>query len=99
LMRCQNARYVLAAASAYSVAAGCSSGWSVKRLGRSSSSATWHANHGASANRCAANWPGSTALQRYSARRGPYRLLYRIDEDQSVVLIERVDHHADACRR
>jgi mRNA interferase RelE/StbE len=35
----------------------------------------------------------------YSARRGPYRLLYRIDEDHSLVLIERVDHRADVYRR
>ena len=35
----------------------------------------------------------------YSARRGPYRLLYRIDEEHSLVLIERVDHRADAYRR
>jgi mRNA-degrading endonuclease RelE of RelBE toxin-antitoxin system len=35
----------------------------------------------------------------YSARRGPYRLLYRIDEDQSLVLIQRVDHRADVYRR
>jgi mRNA interferase RelE/StbE len=35
----------------------------------------------------------------FSARRGPYRLLYRIDEDHSLVLIERVDHRADAYRR
>ena len=35
----------------------------------------------------------------YSARRGPYRLPYRIDEDDSLVLIERVDHRADVYRR
>lgn len=35
----------------------------------------------------------------YSARRGPYRLLYRIDEDHSLVLIQRVDHRADIYRR
>lgn len=35
----------------------------------------------------------------YSARRGPYRLLYRIDEDHSLVLIQRVDHRADVYRR
>ena len=35
----------------------------------------------------------------YSARRGPYRLLYRIDDDGSRVLIESVDHRADAYRR
>jgi len=35
----------------------------------------------------------------HSARRGPYRLLYRIDEDHSLVLIQRVDHRADVYRR
>ena len=35
----------------------------------------------------------------YSAQRGPYRVLYRIDEDHSLVLIERVDHRADVYRR
>ena len=35
----------------------------------------------------------------YSARRGPYRVLHRIDEDRSLVLIERVDHRADVYRR
>ncbi|MEY8016334.1 type II toxin-antitoxin system RelE family toxin [Mycobacterium servetii] len=34
----------------------------------------------------------------YSARRGPYRLLYRIDEEHSLVLIQRVDHRADIYR-
>ena len=35
----------------------------------------------------------------YSARRGPYRLLYRIEEDSPMVLIERVDNRADVYRR
>ena len=35
----------------------------------------------------------------YSARRGPYRLLYRIDDDRSLVLIDRVDHRAYIYRR
>ena len=35
----------------------------------------------------------------YSARRGPYRVLYRIYDDDSVVLIQRVDHRADVYRR
>jgi mRNA interferase RelE/StbE len=35
----------------------------------------------------------------YSAWRGPYRLLYRIDDDRSLVLIDRVDHRADIYRR
>ena len=30
----------------------------------------------------------------HCARRGPYRLLYRIDEDRSLVLIQRVDHNS-----
>jgi mRNA-degrading endonuclease RelE of RelBE toxin-antitoxin system len=35
----------------------------------------------------------------YSARRGPYRLLYRIDEAHSLVLNQRVNHRADVYRR
>jgi mRNA-degrading endonuclease RelE of RelBE toxin-antitoxin system len=35
----------------------------------------------------------------FSARRGPYRVLYRIDDDRSIVSILRVDHRADAYRR
>jgi mRNA interferase RelE/StbE len=35
----------------------------------------------------------------FSARRGPYRLLYRIDDDNSTVSILRVDHRADVYRR
>jgi mRNA-degrading endonuclease RelE of RelBE toxin-antitoxin system len=35
----------------------------------------------------------------FSARRGPYRLLYRIDDDRSTVSILRVDHRADVYRR
>jgi mRNA interferase RelE/StbE len=35
----------------------------------------------------------------YSARRGPYRVLYRVDDDDSLVLIQRVDHRADVYRR
>lgn len=35
----------------------------------------------------------------YSARRGPYRLLYRIDQGRSLVLIQGVDHRADVYRR
>jgi mRNA interferase RelE/StbE len=34
----------------------------------------------------------------FSARRGPYRVLYRIDDDRAVVWILRVDHRADAYR-
>jgi mRNA-degrading endonuclease RelE of RelBE toxin-antitoxin system len=35
----------------------------------------------------------------FSARRGPYRELYRIDDDRSTVSILRVDHRADIYRR
>ena len=35
----------------------------------------------------------------FSARRGPYRLLYRIDDDQLIVWILRVDHRGDVHRR
>ena len=35
----------------------------------------------------------------FSARRGPYRLLYRIDDDNSTVSILRVNHRADVYRR
>ena len=35
----------------------------------------------------------------FSARRGPYRLLYRIDDDNSTVSILRVDHRAGVYRR
>jgi mRNA-degrading endonuclease RelE of RelBE toxin-antitoxin system len=35
----------------------------------------------------------------YSARRGPYRVLYRVDDDDSLVFIQRVDHRGDVYRR
>ena len=35
----------------------------------------------------------------FSARRGPYRVLYRIDDDVSTVSILRVDHRTDVYRR
>lgn len=35
----------------------------------------------------------------FSARRGPYRILYRIDDDRATVWILRVDHRADVYRR
>ena len=35
----------------------------------------------------------------FSARRGPYRVLYRIAADTSTVSILRVDHRADVYRR
>jgi mRNA interferase RelE/StbE len=34
----------------------------------------------------------------FSARRGPYRVLYRIGDDVRVVFIIRVDHRADVYR-
>ncbi len=36
---------------------------------------------------------------RHSARRGPYRLLYRIDDEEGTVWVLRVDHCADVYRR
>lgn len=35
----------------------------------------------------------------WSARRGPYRVVYRIDEDKRLVQIITVDHRADVYRR
>ena len=35
----------------------------------------------------------------FSARRGPYRVLYRVDDEQSSIWILRVDHRADVYRR
>lgn len=35
----------------------------------------------------------------FSARRGPYRVLYRIEEAARIVFIVRVDHRADVYRR
>ena len=34
----------------------------------------------------------------HSARRGSYRVVYRIDDERSVVLINRVDHRSDVHR-
>lgn len=34
----------------------------------------------------------------FSARRGPYRVLYRIDDAAHIVFIVRVDHRADVYR-
>ena len=34
----------------------------------------------------------------FSARRGPYRVLYEIDDQAEVVLILRVDHRSDVYR-
>lgn len=35
----------------------------------------------------------------FSARRGPYRLLYRVDDEAARVYILRIDHRADVYRR
>jgi mRNA interferase RelE/StbE len=34
----------------------------------------------------------------FSARRGPYRLLYTVDDDEGTVQILRIDHRADVYR-
>ena len=34
---------------------------------------------------------------RWSARRGQYRVVYRIDDDRVVVEVLRTSHRADAC--
>ncbi|MDQ3415800.1 MAG: type II toxin-antitoxin system RelE/ParE family toxin [Actinomycetota bacterium] len=34
----------------------------------------------------------------FGARRGPYRLLYRIDEGRQIVYVVHVDHRADVYR-
>lgn len=35
---------------------------------------------------------------RHSARRGDYRVIYRIHEDENAVSISRIDHRARVCR-
>lgn len=35
----------------------------------------------------------------WSARRGPYRVIYRINEDQHTVQIVTIDHRSDVYRR
>ena len=35
----------------------------------------------------------------FSARRGPYRVLYRIDDADGLVLILRIDHRGDVYRQ
>jgi mRNA interferase RelE/StbE len=49
-------------------------------------------------------WRVGKPLQRelagtFSARRGPYRLLYRIDDEAGRVYVLRVDHRADVYRQ
>ena len=34
----------------------------------------------------------------HSARRGTYRILYRIDETERIVTVLRIDHHSDVYR-
>jgi len=36
---------------------------------------------------------------RYAARRGSYRVVYRIDDDLRLIRIETVDHRSDVYRR
>jgi mRNA interferase RelE/StbE len=42
---------------------------------------------------------GRELAGQFSARRGPYRLLYRIDDAQLIVWVLRVDHRADVYPR
>jgi len=42
---------------------------------------------------------GGPLTGQYSARRGPYRLLYRIDDAAATIWVHRVDHRADVYRR
>ena len=42
---------------------------------------------------------GRELAGQYSARRGPYRLLYRIDDAAETIWDHRVDHRADVYRR
>ena len=35
----------------------------------------------------------------WSARRGPYRVIYRVDDDQAVVTVLGIGHRADVYRR
>lgn len=42
---------------------------------------------------------GGELAGQHSARRGPYRLLYRIDDSEQTLWVHRVDHRADVYRR
>lgn len=42
---------------------------------------------------------GGDLVGHHSARRGPYRLLYRIEDTTTTVWIHRIDHRADVYRR
>jgi mRNA-degrading endonuclease RelE of RelBE toxin-antitoxin system len=35
----------------------------------------------------------------WSARRGTYRVLYRINEERQEVIVERIEHHSQSYRR
>lgn len=41
---------------------------------------------------------GRELAGQYSARRGPYRLLYRIDDDAQTIWVHRIDHRANVYR-
>jgi len=42
--------------------------------------------------------PDQQADEPYRARRGEYRVRYRIDEDRHEELVMHIDHRRDACR-
>ncbi len=42
---------------------------------------------------------GGALAGQHSARRGPYRLLYRIDDEARTVWVHRISHRADVYRR
>lgn len=42
---------------------------------------------------------GGELAGQHSARRGPYRLLYRIDDESRTVWVHRINHRADVYRR
>jgi mRNA interferase RelE/StbE len=42
---------------------------------------------------------GGELAGQYSARRGPYRLLYRIDDTAATIWVHRVDHRSNVYRR
>lgn len=41
---------------------------------------------------------GRELAGQYSARRGPYRLLYRIDDESNTIWVHRIDHRANIYR-
>lgn len=40
----------------------------------------------------------AASVDRWSARRGPYRLIYEIDEENRIVWVLHADHRADVHR-